>query len=124
MSKQIPRGDENLVCPLHKETMDKVCHKCPLWMLLPNEDQQWNCALVWGPMMAFQNAKEAFALGKEMNELRNETKQSHEHNVAMGAIAVQRATEAVKSAFTEIVEGHYQPSLPLHDADRKALSAS
>jgi hypothetical protein len=39
----------------------------------------------------------------------------------MGAIAVQRATDAVRSTISEVVEGKYRPALPLHDADQKSL---
>jgi hypothetical protein len=125
MSKQIPRGDEGLICPLHKAPMEDVCHKCPFWMSIPNNDEHgWKCAFVWMPLMAFTQAKELFAVGKEVNELRNETKTSHDHNVAMGAIAAQRAADAVRSTIAEVVEGQYRPALPLHDADQKSLPSA
>lgn len=110
MSKQIPRGDENLFCPLHKETMDKVCHKCPLWMMIPNDEGLWQCAFVWGPLMAFQNAKEAFAVSKEVGELRNETKKAHDESATMAAIAVHRSTQTVRA----VIEGNMR-GIPLRD---------
>jgi hypothetical protein len=124
MTEQKPLGPADMVCPMHRKAMNKVCHKCPLWILLPNEQNTWQCAFVWAPQLAFRNAQETFAVGKEMNELRNETKASRDHNVAMGAIAVQRATDAVRSTIAEVVEGKYRPALPLHEADQKALPSA
>ena len=37
---QIPHADEGLVCPLHKQDMSLVCHKCPLWILLRGKHPQ------------------------------------------------------------------------------------
>jgi hypothetical protein len=121
MTQQIPHGPAHIDCPQHRKPMSKVCHRCHWWMTIPNKDNEWRCAMVWQALLAFENAKETFAVGKEVGELRNETKTSHDNNVAMGAIAVQRATDAVRSTISEVVEGKYRPALPLHDADQKSL---
>jgi hypothetical protein len=112
MSKQIPRGPENQFCPDWKKVMSKVCHTCPLWMsvdvTVDNKNiSEWRCAkLVTAQATVIQasllNAR-MDELVKEVNALRNETKKSHDNNVAIGAIAVQRAVGAVKETIHEAV---------------------
>ena len=77
--KQIPPGPENLVCPLHKEKMSKVCHKCPLWIALrgtnPNtgkEVDEWQCSLATLPMLLIENAQQARSAGAATESMRNE----------------------------------------------------
>ena len=77
--KQIPPGPENLVCPLHKEKMSKVCHKCPLWVALrgtnPNTGQdvdEWQCSLATLPMLLIENAQQARSAGAATESMRNE----------------------------------------------------
>lgn len=81
---QIPRGEEHLVCPLHKETMDKVCHKCPLWVQLrgvnPNtgaEVDHWNCSLAALPMLLIENANQSRQNGAATESFRNEMVKLH-----------------------------------------------
>ncbi len=76
---QIPRGPDNLVCPLHKTKMSKVCHTCPLWVQLrgknPNtgeEVDQWNCSLATLPMLLVENAQQARQTGAATESMRNE----------------------------------------------------
>lgn len=104
--------------------MDRVCHTCPLWMpvTLRTGDvvrEEWRCAdLVTaqaGLVVAERLEARLDELCKEVNALRNETKISHDHNVAMGAIAVQRA----KTAIHEVFQGVNHEPLPVSEA--KAL---
>lgn len=80
MRKQIPRGDEELICPLHKATMDTVCHKCPLWVHIrgmnPNtgqEDDHWNCSLAWLPTLLIENSQQSRQTAASVDSFRNET---------------------------------------------------
>lgn len=107
---QIPRGPEGMKCPDWKKPMSKVCHTCPLWMKIPVTDPKtnaeiddWKCGKVWAVLLQFHACKEAATVSTELNELRNETKQSHDHNLAMGAIAINRAAEATRSVLKEII---------------------
>lgn len=80
MSKrQIPIGPDRLVCPLHKKYMSKVCHTCPLWVLIRGKDpqseqevDQWNCSLSWLPMLLIENAQQSRQTGAAVESFRNE----------------------------------------------------
>lgn len=79
MTDQIPRGPDNLICPLHKTKMAKVCHTCPLWVQLrgvnPNTGQEvdkWNCSLATLPMLLVENAQQARQAGAATESMRNE----------------------------------------------------
>lgn len=76
---QIPHADKGLTCPLHKQPMEKVCHKCPLWMnvrgLNPQTGDpvdQWNCSLAWLPMLLIENAQQSRQTGAAVESFRNE----------------------------------------------------
>jgi len=65
MKKQIPRGDEGMICPFHHQSMASVCHLCPLWQLIRGKHPQtgedidaWNCALAHLPMLLINSANE------------------------------------------------------------------
>jgi hypothetical protein len=79
MSRQIPRGPENLACPLHKKPMELVCHKCPWWVHVRganpqtgNEIDEWNCAITWGPTLAINTAQQVRQAGAATESFRNE----------------------------------------------------
>ena len=59
MSK--PIADKGETCPFWKKDVSKVCHKCPLYVMLRGTNKntgadidQWGCALAWGPIMAVE----------------------------------------------------------------------
>ena len=61
---QIPRGDEGLVCPLHRKDMSEVCHKCPWLMQVRGKNpqgeetmDQWRCAVALLPLLLIENAQ-------------------------------------------------------------------
>ena len=106
--KSIPHGPENLVCPLHKKAMSKVCHTCPMWISVRGKNPQtgediddWNCALAWSAILSVQTAKEAHMVSCEVNAMRNETKKAHDEHLTMATIAVQRATNAVDETISK-----------------------
>jgi hypothetical protein len=81
---QIPHGPDNLICPLHRSKMSKVCHTCPLWVQLrgknPNtgaEVDQWNCALASLPMLLVENAQQSRQNGAATESFRNVMVQLH-----------------------------------------------
>jgi len=105
---QRPLGPSDLDCPDWLEAMSKVCHKCPLWMPveLQNGAIEWRCAKLVSAQAGVATVQRIEArldeLVKEVNELRNETKKSHDHNIAVGAMAVQRARDAVKETILDV----------------------
>lgn len=77
--KQIPCGDENLICPMHKASCDTVCHKCPLWVQLrgtnPNTGEavdEWMCSLGALPMLMIEAAQQARQGAAATESFRNE----------------------------------------------------
>ncbi len=80
MKKQVPHGPDDQVCPFHKEVMDKVCHKCPLWQQVVGNHpqtgepvfQEWNCALAHMPMLLINAAQEARQGAAATESFRNE----------------------------------------------------
>lgn len=76
---QIPRGPENLICPLHKKAMEHVCHKCPWWTQIrgknPNTGEdvdRWDCSLSFLPMLLIENSQQARHNGAATESMRNE----------------------------------------------------
>ena len=64
--RQVPNGDPDLVCPLHKASMDKVCSRCPWWQSLKGRHPQtgeeidrWDCAIALLPLLLINTANEA-----------------------------------------------------------------
>jgi len=64
MSK--PQSDSNLICPLRKKVMKKVCHTCPWWIQVRGRHPQtgeeldrWECAVAFAPLATLEVAKEA-----------------------------------------------------------------
>ena len=75
---QIPHADSGLICPLHKQDMSEVCHKCPLWVKLRgnnlNDDSpmdEWKCAIAWLPILLCENSAFSRQTGAAVESLRN-----------------------------------------------------
>ena len=91
MSKrQVPRGDEDMVCPLHKASMDTVCHKCPLWQSVKGRHpqtgadlDQWACAIAILPMLMINVAKETREGAAATESLRNVVDRGHAAGVVI-----------------------------------------
>lgn len=76
---QIPHADEGPICPLHREPMSNVCHKCPWWTKLTMKDPQseqilddWRCAVAWMPILLIEGAQKTHQAGVAIESLRNE----------------------------------------------------
>lgn len=79
MAKKIPRGDEGLICPLHKVDCSEVCHKCPWWVQVRGKNPQsgeevddWQCAIAWMPMLSVEVARTARGGQAATESMRNE----------------------------------------------------
>ena len=75
----IPLGNHDLICPLHRCSMDRVCHKCPWWTQLrginPNtgaEVDDWQCAMSLLPLLLIDVAKESRQGAAATESFRNE----------------------------------------------------
>lgn len=79
MKPQIPHGPEELICPLHKQSMEKVCHKCPWWMHVRGKDpqseaeiDQWQCSITWIAPLLIENSQQQRQTGAAIESFRNE----------------------------------------------------
>jgi hypothetical protein len=76
---QIPRADPGLICPLHKQDMSEVCHKCPWWFMVRGKDpqsmkeiEQWGCAIGFLPILLIENSQVARGTSAAVETFRNE----------------------------------------------------
>jgi hypothetical protein len=75
---QIPHADEGMICPLHKEDMSKVCHRCPWWFMVRGKDpqsekqiDQWGCAIGFLPILLIEGTQQTHQAGAAIESLRN-----------------------------------------------------
>jgi len=87
-----PVADDGLVCPLHQKPTEKVCHKCPLWILVRGKDPQsekevdhWACSLAWLPMLIIENSQQQRATGNAIESFRNEMVKANNQTLAIAA---------------------------------------
>lgn len=71
---------EGTNCPLYKEDMSKVCHKCAFWTHVRGAHPQtgedmdtWNCAIALLPVLMIEVGRQTSHVGAEVNSMRNET---------------------------------------------------
>lgn len=76
---QIPHADEGKICPLHKQDVSKVCHKCPWWTHLRGKHPQstaeideYGCAIAWLPVLLIEGAQQSRQTGAAVESFRNE----------------------------------------------------
>lgn len=76
---QKPLGPSDLECPFHRKLMNKVCHKCPLWVKLQGKNPQtgglvdeWDCSVAWLPILLIENAQETRQGAAATESFRNE----------------------------------------------------
>jgi hypothetical protein len=77
---KIPRGDDELICPLHKKPMSEVCHMCPWWIQLrgtnPNtglDVDDWCCSIGVLPLLLVNVANETRQTAAATESFRNES---------------------------------------------------
>lgn len=77
--RQVPLGDPYLICPMHKQPMSKVCHKCPLWVRVQGKNPQseeffdkWDCAWAWMPVLSLETSQRVTQVTAATNSFRNE----------------------------------------------------
>lgn len=105
---QIPHADEGTICPLHKEDMSKVCHKCPWWTRLVGKNPQseefiddWRCAVAILPTLLIENAQMSRQTGAAVETLRNGVVDGVVESVfkAVGAAAGQQQRRLIDAPF-------------------------
>ena len=76
---QIPIAEKGLTCPLHKQDVSKVCHKCPWWTQVRGKNPQsneeiarWGCAIGFFPLMMIELSQTQRQTGAAVESFRNE----------------------------------------------------
>lgn len=82
---QRPHAEKGDVCPLNQLPVEKVCHKCPLYIRIMGTDgntgkdvDHWVCSLAAIPMLLVENSQQQRQTGAAVNNLRNEVAKSTE----------------------------------------------
>jgi hypothetical protein len=93
--QQIPHAQGGQICPLHKEDVSEVCHKCPWWTRIVGKNPQseelvdnWHCAIAMLPMLLVENAQVGRSTGAAMENFRNDIVASATEAIS---VAVQMA---------------------------------
>lgn len=110
------------VCFFRKSCRDLVLSgACERWTQIkgthPQTGQyieQWGCIDDLQHLLLLEIGNQASKVSVEVNVLRNETAKAHKENMTLGAAAVQRARDAVKSAMVESLQS-VVPMLPSRD---------
>jgi hypothetical protein len=117
MSKrQIPRGPEDLYCPMWRKAMVKVCHTCPWWQMVrgknPNTGEEiddWRCAVGLMPLGLLEVAHKTNQMGAAIESARNEAVKAHQQDMQL------------QVALIHEVRGNTQQHLIIDDASQLAL---
>lgn len=90
MKKQIPHGDENIICPFWRKPQSEVCHKCPLWVQIRGKNpqgedtfDQWGCTLGFLPMLLLEGAQQTRQAGAAIESFRNEMVKQNNLSLAL-----------------------------------------
>ena len=98
---QIPHANPGLVCPMHKQDVSEVCHKCPLYTQVRGrnsntgeEVDNWQCALAWLPQLLIENSFQQRATGAAVESFRNEMVEGVVEAVGLAAGQAGRLLDA------------------------------
>src|SRR3990167_10525350 len=82
---QKPHADSGQNCPFWKKDMSKVCHECPLWVLVrgnnPNtgaDIDQWACSISWLSILLIESTQQTRQAGAAIESFRNEMVRGNE----------------------------------------------
>jgi hypothetical protein len=76
---QIPHAEAGQICPLHKQDVSEVCHKCPWFTRIIGKNPQneelvdnWHCAIAILPMLLVENAQISRGTVAAVENMRND----------------------------------------------------
>lgn len=79
--RQIPRGPDDLKCPLHQKSMEEVCHTCPWWQQIRGKHPQsledldrWDCAIAFLPLLLIENSQRQMQTAASVDKVANEVR--------------------------------------------------
>ncbi len=74
-----PQGPSNMDCPLHKQPMAEVCHRCPWWLKIVGTNPQtgdpvekWECAVAMQVMAQMDTTRKVVGVVEATDSMRNE----------------------------------------------------
>jgi hypothetical protein len=98
---QVPHAAPGLICPLRKNDVAKVCHKCPWWIHLRGTNKNtgedvdnWGCAIGFLPMLLIENAQMQNRTGAAVESFRNELVSGVVEAVGIAADAASHLIES------------------------------
>ncbi len=110
MKRQIPRGPDDLICPLHKQAMANVCHTCPWWQLVRGKHPQteeeldrWDCAIALLPLLLIENSQRQMQTAASVDKVATEIKQGADQQM-LAAISALR--QPLGDASRQIANGN------------------
>lgn len=103
MSKrQIPRGPDDLQCPLHKQAMDQVCHTCPWWQQVRGKHPQsleeidrWDCAIAFLPLLLIENSQRQMQTAASVDKVATEMQKTDQQSSAVIATLITQLNRAI-----------------------------
>ena len=74
-----PIADPGMMCPLQRQDVSKVCHKCEWYIQLRGAHPQtgeamdkWGCSIAFLPILMIENAQQSRQAGAAVESFRNE----------------------------------------------------
>lgn len=117
MKKQIPHGPDDLICPLHRKAMSRVCHTCAWWTQIRGRDPQtdepvdhWNCSMAVMPMLMVETSKNVRGVQAATESGRNETTKL----LAEGILRAERRHKE-RAEYEDRIASTYRPPMALED---------
>lgn len=117
---QVPQGPKDKVCPFHRKSMSKVCHACPMWVLVrghnPNtggDVDRWDCSFALQPMLMIENSQQQRQTAAAVNSFHNEMSR----NQAAALLGDYRRPGSHIASITPIRNGVEYPQISHDDGD-------
>lgn len=97
---QRPIAIEGTNCPLYKQDVSEVCHKCEWFQYIRGQHPQtneevdrWGCAMSWLPLLLVNNAREVKQSAAATESFRNDMVKVGQALVAQNKVARVSHTE-------------------------------
>ena len=101
---QIPHAEAGQVCPLHKQDVSEVCHKCPWFTRIMGKHPQseemvdnWHCAISVLPLLLVDNTQVNRGTHAAVESMRND----------VVASATEMVSTAIQLSHTQRLIGRH-----------------
>lgn len=117
MKRQIPRGSDDLKCPLLKKAMVDVCHTCPWWQQIRGKHPQsledldrWDCAIALLPLLMIENSQRQMQTAASVDKVATEMQKTDQQSNAVIATLITQLNRAM-DVPRQIENGAHVPAL-------------